>query len=146
MHEVGGCASVVAGHRHRYEGKAVVTQRHLHRQRTGHPGPLALPDAIPDLSHALRLGKGRPLVERSVANLTFAEQAVFLRVAIGLLGGIWRLVKDPYLVLGVALQPYEGLAHVDRTLDHLDEFGGVTGTEAGATGRGELVGVLAQAP
>jgi len=146
MHQVGGFTSVVAVCRDRYQGKARVTQRHLHRQRTGYPGPFALPDAVPDLGHALGLGKGRPFVERPVPNLPLAEQAVFLGVAVGLLGGVRRFVKDPYLVLGVALQPHEGLPHVGRTLDHLDELSGVTGAEAGAAGRGELVGVFAQPP
>src|SRR5215469_3961652 len=135
MHEVGSFASVDALHRDWYEGKAPVTQRHLHRQRTGHPGAFAQPDAVPDLSHALGLGKGSPFVERSVAYLPLAKQAVLLRVAVGLFGGVRRLVKDPHLVLSLALQPYEGLAHVGRALDHLDQLGRVTGAEAGATRR-----------
>jgi hypothetical protein len=97
-----------------------------------------LPDAIPDLGHALGLGKCRPLVERSVANLALGKEAVFLRVAIGLLGDVGRLVKDPHLALGVALQPHEGLADVGRTLDHFDKLSGVAGAKAGATGCGEL--------
>src|SRR5690348_13521391 len=137
MHEVGSLASIARVRGDRHERKAPVTKRQLHRQRAGHPGPLALPDAVPDLGHALRLGEGPSLVERSVANLPLAEQTVFLRVAIGLLGGVWGLVKDPYLTLGLTLQPYEGLAHVDRTFDHLDKLGGVTGAEAGPAGCGE---------
>src|SRR6516225_4694892 len=144
MHEVGGLASVATVRRDRYEGKAPVADRHLHWQRTGHPGPFALPDAIPDLGHTIRLRKGGPFVERPVANLPLAKQAVFLRVAVGLFGGVRRLVKDPHLALSVALQAYEGVAHVVCTLDYFDELGGVAGAEAGATGRGELVGVLAQ--
>jgi hypothetical protein len=90
------------------------------------------------------LGEACPLVERPVADPPLAEQAVLLRVAVGLFSGIWRLVEDPHLVLGVSLQPYEGLAHVGGTLDHLDELGGMTGTGASATGRGKLMCVLAQ--
>src|SRR5215469_6731886 len=110
MHEVGGLASVAAVCRDRYEGKAPVAERHLHRQGAGHPGSFALPDAIPALGHTIRLGKGGSFVQRPVANLPLAKQAVFLRVAVGLFGGVWRLVKDPHLALSIALQAYEGVA------------------------------------